>query len=58
MPDAVNRKLVAHFGTLARLLEADVEDLTEVEGVGEARARFIRDGLRRLAEANRVDRLL
>ncbi len=58
VPDTVIRKIVAHFGTLARLLEADVEDLTEVEGVGEARARFIRDGLRRLAEANRVDRIL
>ncbi len=58
VPDGVTRKLVTHFGTLARLLDAGVEDLTEVEGVGETRAKFIRDGLRRLAEANRVNRLL
>ncbi len=58
VPTNIIRKLVAHFGTLPRLLEAEVEDLTEVEGVGELRARSIHDGLRRIAEANRVDRLL
>ncbi len=58
LSDGVTRKLVTHFGTLARLLDANVEDLTEVDGVGETRAKFIRDGLRRLAEANSVDRLL
>lgn len=58
VPPQIIRRLVAHFGTLPRLLEADVEALTDVEGVGEARARQIRDGLRRLVEASRRDRVL
>lgn len=56
-PQIVSR-LVSHFGTLPRLVEADVDDLIEVEGVGEARARQIREGLRRLVEASRTERLI
>lgn len=58
VPPQIIRRLVAHFGTLSRLLEADVEALTEVEGIGEARARQVRDGLRRLVEASRTDGML
>jgi diadenylate cyclase len=58
VPPQVIRRLVAHFGTFPRLLEATVDNLVEVEGVGEARARQIREGLRRLVEATRTDRLL
>ena len=45
-----------HFGSLQRLLGATVEDLQAVEGVGDARARGVREGLSRLAEASILER--
>jgi diadenylate cyclase len=45
-----------HFGGLQKLLAATIEDLLAVEGVGEARARGIREGLSRLAETSILDR--
>ena len=35
---------------------ASIEDLDDVDGVGETRARAIKDGLTRLAEASILDR--
>lgn len=50
LPDAVISKLVKRFHNLRGVMEASLNELDEVEGVGEARARSIRDGLNRLAE--------
>jgi len=49
-------RLIGHFGTLQNLLGATAADLQEVDGVGEARARVLREGLSRLAETSIVDR--
>lgn len=49
LPQPVLEKLVARFGTLPNLVAASLEALDEVEGIGEARAHAIRDGLRRSA---------
>src|SRR5699024_4666745 len=46
------RRLSRHFGTLDALRRATVEDLAEVEGLGELRAAFIIDDL------NEIDDLL
>ncbi|GAA2375739.1 DNA integrity scanning diadenylate cyclase DisA [Dactylosporangium salmoneum] len=56
LPSLVVDRLVEHFGSLQRLLGATVEDLQAVEGVGDARARGIREGLSRLAEASILER--
>src|SRR5258705_8556565 len=56
LPSAVVERLVEHFGSLQRLLGATVEDLQAVEGVGDARARGVREGLSRLAEASILER--
>jgi diadenylate cyclase len=56
LPTPVVDRLVEHFGSLQRLLGATVEDLQTVEGVGDARARGIREGLSRLAEASILER--
>jgi len=48
--------IVDRFGSLQKLLRASVSDLDEVEGVGAARARAIKDGLSRLAETSILDR--
>jgi diadenylate cyclase len=56
LPTAIVERLVEHFGSLQRLLSATVEDLQTVEGVGDARARGVREGLSRLAEASILER--
>ena len=45
------------FGTLQALFGASTTDLQAVEGVGENRARVIRDGLVRLAESAYTERI-
>ncbi len=44
------------FGNLQKIMRATIEDLDLVEGVGEARARAIKEGLSRLAETSILDR--
>jgi len=56
LPEAIVENIVARFGTLQKILRATVDDLDEVEGVGEVRARAIKDGLSRLAETSILDR--
>jgi diadenylate cyclase len=47
LPGRVAEKLIEEFGTLKELLEATEDDLDDVEGVGQARARAIRRNLKR-----------
>jgi len=49
-------RLIEHFGSLQHLLSATVEELMEVEGVGDSRARAVREGLSRLAESSILER--
>lgn len=56
LPEVVIAKLITHFGGLQKILAATVEDLRDVEGVGEARARTIRESLSRLAESSLLER--
>lgn len=56
LPATVVDRLVEHFGSLQKLLSAGVDDLQAVEGVGELRARSVREGLSRLAESTILER--
>jgi diadenylate cyclase len=56
IPPAILDRVVEHFGGLQKLLAASVEDLQVVEGVGETRARAVREGISRLAEVSIIDR--
>lgn len=56
LPVTISDRLIDHFGGLQALLSAGVEDLTVVEGVGEWRARTVREGLSRLAESSIMER--
>ena len=51
----LGERLIEHFGSLQALFAASRADLQEVEGVGEQRARAIRDGLVRVAESAYAD---
>ena len=56
LPNAVVERLVEHFGHLQKLLAASIDDLQAVEGVGDTRARSVREGLSRLAESSILER--
>jgi diadenylate cyclase len=56
LPALVIERLVDHFGGLQKLLAASIDDLQAVEGVGESRARSVREGLSRLAESSILER--
>jgi diadenylate cyclase len=56
LPGAIVERLVDHFGSLQKLLAAGLEDLQAVDGVGESRARAVREGLSRLAESSILER--
>jgi diadenylate cyclase len=56
LPATVVDRLVEHFGSLQKLLAANIDDLQAVEGVGESRARTVREGLSRLAESSILER--
>lgn len=51
LPLSLGTRLLEHFGGLQGLFAASTAELQAVEGVGESRARIIRDGLVRIAEA-------
>ncbi|MQA94246.1 MAG: DNA integrity scanning protein DisA [Streptosporangiales bacterium] len=56
LPTLVVERLVEHFGGLQKLLAASIDDLQLVGGVGESRARSVREGLSRLAESSILER--
>lgn len=56
LPGPVVERLVEHFGTLQKLLAASIDDLQAVDGVGDTRARSVREGLSRLAESSILER--
>jgi diadenylate cyclase len=58
LPKLVVNHIVREFGGLDEMLAATDAELETVEGVGEIRAKDIREGLRRLQEINLVDRYL
>lgn len=55
LPMPVIENLVRAFGGLSAVMDATIEALDDVEGIGEVRAKAIKDGLRRLREQVLVD---
>ncbi|TKV28896.1 DNA integrity scanning protein DisA [Arthrobacter sp. NamB2] len=58
VPPAVANRLVDHFDGLQNLMAANIEDLMAVDGIGEQRARTVREGLSRIAETSLLDRFM
>ncbi|QGU00748.1 DNA integrity scanning protein DisA [Candidatus Syntrophocurvum alkaliphilum] len=50
IPLPIIENLVNRFNLLADILNASIEELDEVEGIGEVRARSIKNGLKRMRE--------
>ncbi|MFZ5651285.1 MAG: DNA integrity scanning diadenylate cyclase DisA [Bacillota bacterium] len=58
LPLPVIENLVKEFGSLKKILNATIEELDEVEGIGEVRARSIKEGLNRYSEQLGQERLI
>lgn len=58
LPVNIIENLVLHFKTLHRIYNAGVGELDGVEGIGEVRAKTIKDGLRRVRDQAILERYL
>lgn len=58
MPGAIVDRLVDQFDGLQGLMAANLDDLKAVDGVGEQRARTIRESLSRMAESSLLERFM
>ncbi|MCM0650351.1 DNA integrity scanning diadenylate cyclase DisA [Clostridium swellfunianum] len=56
IPSGVIENLIKRFRELKGVMEASYEQLDKVEGIGEARAKAIKNGLRRLREQIMIDK--
>jgi diadenylate cyclase len=50
IPGSIIANLVERFGLLSNILRATIAELDDVEGIGEVRARYIKNGLKRMQE--------
>ena len=50
MPSNIVENLILSFKSFQHILAADIESLDEVDGIGEVRARTIKQSLRRMQE--------
>ncbi|KPL58172.1 MULTISPECIES: DNA integrity scanning diadenylate cyclase DisA [Rossellomorea] len=58
LPIVIIENLITRFETLHHVVRASVDDLDEVEGIGEVRARKIKEGLKLIKEQTFADRQL
>jgi len=58
LPMIILENLIDTFSTLPNILRASVDELDDVEGIGEVRARKIKDGLQLIKEQTFADRQL
>ena len=56
LPAAIMNNLVDRFDNLPHILMATIEELDSVDGIGEVRARAIKEGLKRIQEQMFIDR--
>lgn len=50
LPNAIIEKLIIKFNNLSEIMVATTEELDEVDGIGEVRAKAIKEGLKRIQE--------
>ncbi|WP_186446144.1 DNA integrity scanning diadenylate cyclase DisA [Paenibacillus cremeus] len=56
LPTVIIHNLVERFAYLPHLMMATIEELDEVDGIGEVRARTIKEGLKRIQDQVLIDR--
>jgi len=58
LPSNVLENVIETFGSFQEILKASISQLDAVDGIGEIRARTIKEGLRRFQEQSVLDRHL
>lgn len=58
LPQNIVTKLIDRFGYMNNIAKASIKELDEVDGIGEKRAKTIKDGLERIQEQLFVDRMV
>mgnify|MGYP002288957965 FL=1 len=58
MPSNIVENLVSSFKSFQHILAADIEDLDEVDGIGEIRAKTIKQTLKKMQEQFAFDNIL
>ncbi|CEI74340.1 MULTISPECIES: DNA integrity scanning diadenylate cyclase DisA [Romboutsia] len=58
LPSTIIENLVNYFEDFQEILDASIEDLDDVEGIGEIRATYIRNGLIKMKQLVLLDRLI
>ncbi|HJV47575.1 MAG TPA: DNA integrity scanning diadenylate cyclase DisA [Bacillota bacterium] len=56
LPGGIVQNLIDQFYSFSQIMMATIEELDEVDGIGEVRARAIREGLKRIQEQVFIDR--
>lgn len=56
LPSVIIHNLIERFEQLPHLMMATIEELDEVDGIGEVRARTIKEGLKRIQDQVLIDR--
>lgn len=56
LPSVIIHNLIEKFECLPNILSATIEELDEVDGIGEVRARAIKEGLKRIKDQVFIDR--
>ena len=56
LPSTIIENLVNYFEDFQDILDATTEDLDDVEGIGEIRAKYIKNGLIKMQELSLIDR--
>ncbi|MBP3929121.1 MAG: DNA integrity scanning diadenylate cyclase DisA [Peptostreptococcaceae bacterium] len=56
LPNSIIENLVNYFEDFQEILEATIEDLDDVDGIGEIRAKYIKNGLIKMQELVLIDR--
>jgi diadenylate cyclase len=58
LPSIIIENLISSFGELTKIISASVEELDDVEGIGEVRAKKIKEGFKLIKERLYTDRHL
>ncbi|TCP24136.1 diadenylate cyclase [Scopulibacillus darangshiensis] len=58
LPQSIIKNLIEKFGNMNNIVKASIAELDEVEGIGEKRAKKIKDGLERIQEQLFIDRIV
>ena len=58
MPNNIVENLIKKFKSFQHIIEADIPELDEVDGIGEVRARTIKQALKRMQEQFAFDNIM